>query len=496
MPALPTTPVAATARSPALSRLPALGVGVVYMPRLHAWIAEAGEAIGQVEVEPQQHWLHSVRDGIRLDRSRFDAIDSLHRPCLLHSVGCPVGATDPGFEGQAQALRASVDRLDPPWVSEHLSFLRFCHGDVRGQAGFLLPPMHDAATVNLAARNLRRLRDIVARPVLFETGVNYLRPQPGQMPDGEFFAAVAEAADCGILLDLHNVLANARNGRQPLDALLSQLPLERVVELHLAGGEALHGYWLDAHSGPCEAELMAMAAELLPQLPGLRAITYEVMDEAVAVGRIDRRGFHTQIESMWALWERRPSEVPDDAPATRFVRLTGSETPGGAAIAPAHWEAALASRVLGWPAQTRLDARLDADPGCRLLRELAEAARAGTLADVFGLSLTLIGRSCGEGAVMELFEAFWQTLPPQPFASDEAEAFAGWMRGRFKDIPLLADVLGFELACCRALTQECPQTSCWHHDPVEALTALRAGKLPQAAVLPRPVDLEIAPGHG
>ena len=62
-------------------------------------------------------------------------------------------------------------------------------------------------------------------------------------------AAVAECADCGILLDLHNLFANGVNGRQSVEEFIAQLPLERVWEIHVAGGVELDGYWLDAHSG-------------------------------------------------------------------------------------------------------------------------------------------------------------------------------------------------------------------------------------------------------
>ena len=83
---------------------------------------------------------------------------------------------------------------------------------------------------------------MLARPA------DYLRPRPGELGDGEFFAAVAEQADCGILLDLHNLWCNERDGRQPVRDVLAELRLERVWEVHLAGGEELVGYLLDAHS--------------------------------------------------------------------------------------------------------------------------------------------------------------------------------------------------------------------------------------------------------
>jgi len=54
-------------------------------------------------------------------------------------------------------------------------------------------------------------------PIAIETAVNYLRPRADELGDGEFVAAVAERADCGILLDLHNIYCNALNGRQSVD---------------------------------------------------------------------------------------------------------------------------------------------------------------------------------------------------------------------------------------------------------------------------------------
>jgi uncharacterized protein len=60
---------------------------------------------------------------------------------------------------------------------------------------------------------VQRLRNELGVPLAVETGVNYLRPRRDELPDGEFMAALAEDADCGILLDLHNVYCNERNGR-------------------------------------------------------------------------------------------------------------------------------------------------------------------------------------------------------------------------------------------------------------------------------------------
>ena len=48
------------------------------------------------------------------------------------------------------------------------------------------------------------------------------------MSDGAFVARIAEEADCGILLDLHNIYCNERNGRITLDAFLADLPMNNL----------------------------------------------------------------------------------------------------------------------------------------------------------------------------------------------------------------------------------------------------------------------------
>jgi uncharacterized protein (UPF0276 family) len=66
-------------------------------------------------------------------------------------------------------------------------------------------------------------------PLAVETGVNYLRPRSDEIPDGEFVRALAETADCGILLDRHHVYCNQMNGRQTVEQFVGQIPLERVL---------------------------------------------------------------------------------------------------------------------------------------------------------------------------------------------------------------------------------------------------------------------------
>src|SRR5439155_26701590 len=128
----------------------------------------------------------------------------------------------------------SARELDAAQWSEHLSFNRAgAHGD---HAGYLLPPMPTTDVVEAAVSHIGTYVDQFDRPFLVETPTSYLRPVPGDLTDARFVGEIAERADCGILLDLHNIWANELNGRQAVSHFLAELPLERVWEVHLAGG--------------------------------------------------------------------------------------------------------------------------------------------------------------------------------------------------------------------------------------------------------------------
>ncbi len=54
---------------------------------------------------------------------------------------------------------------------------------------------------------------------------------------------------------------------------LAEIPLERVWEVHMAGGHSLDGVYLDAHVGPVPAELLELARSVVPRRPAWLRIT-------------------------------------------------------------------------------------------------------------------------------------------------------------------------------------------------------------------------------
>jgi len=446
-----------------------LGVGLVWWPAL-APLFDGGEA-QVLELEPQTLWSRGSA-GYELNAALFDAVARLPQPKLLHGVGQPVGGTVDDPLPHAPLLRRTAQRLQPAWASEHLSFNRVLRdGHVR-ECGFLLPPPQTPASARVAAANLRRYAQATGGPVAFETGVNYFRPQPGDMDDGRYFAAVAEGADCGILLDLHNLWCNERNGRARVDDVMAQLPLERVWEVHLAGGMPLDGFWLDAHSDRIAPALMEIAAQWIPRLPNLGALMFEILPEHLP--RIGLDGVQRELETLRALWRKRPARTVHVAPPRGGIATAAPED-----IAETRArEIALADALAGDPGAPLAD-----DPACALLRRLIREFRSANLTRGLRFTLTLLLASLGAASTEALMRAYFDTAPAEGFAAMESHGFARFLAGHARlaeAVPYLGQVLAFETALLEAALFGTRSDLVWRVDPTQLLEALEAGDLPPA----------------
>ncbi len=83
------------------------------------------------------------------------------------------------------------------------------------------------------------------------------------MAAASFFRDIVKATDCLILLDIANLYINSKNHRfDPLE-YLDHLPIERVVQIHLAGGVVSDsGKYIDSHSEQVGLAIWELAAEV------------------------------------------------------------------------------------------------------------------------------------------------------------------------------------------------------------------------------------------
>lgn len=154
-------------------------------------------------------------------------------PLLTHGLAMSLGSTDPFDASYMRNLRAFLDRATPPFHSDHLCF---CGVDGRALHDLLPLPLTPAAAVHAAAR-VREAQDRLERPIAVENITHYLVPGHALIAEAELISEVLERAPCGLLLDVNNVYVNAQNyGFDPI-TFLESLPLDRVVQVHVAGHE-------------------------------------------------------------------------------------------------------------------------------------------------------------------------------------------------------------------------------------------------------------------
>ncbi len=462
-----------------------LGVGLIYMPSLEPVLLAGQGLVDVVEIEPEPYWSKIPGEQrYRINHAALQYFSQLPYRLLLHGVGFPIGGTIPPADAHTEAFIETIQRLGPVWVSEHMSFNRAA--DRRGcfDTGFLLPPLQSAETVSIAVDNIRHLQQRLPVPFAFETGVNYLQPQADEMSDGQFWAAVADAADCGILLDLHNLYCNQVNGRQPVLEVIDELPLERVWEVHLAGGQDMDGYWLDAHSGPAPPALMELAREVIPRLPNLKAINFEIMEEYLTAHEIKPDTILTHLQDIRALWATRGRRAGE---SNRSV----APSAGSALPSPAEWEALLGHATTGDAAAVRAyRKRLGSDPGIDIFRRLIQSVRGGMAADGLHYSVRLLLLSVGLSRVETLLAEFWGSQKPGLFPQEECRRLAEFLRRQHLNLPYLSALLDYDLAVLAVKNGNGPVKVSFDTDPDTILAALDRGKVP-AAGPPQPVLLSV-----
>lgn len=448
-------------------------VGLVWWPVLDPLVDPREGIVEEIEVEPLSFVARRSPGGpYRFDAAIGARLAALPQRKRVHGVGTPVGGSRAVDDELVAAFVASADLVGAVAASEHLAFQRAADGSGERNALALLPPCPTDEGACLAAANVLRRKRRLTVPFAFETGVNYLRRLPGELSDGLLFRGVAEAADCGILVDLHNLHANERNGRQRVRDVLDELPLERVTEIHVAGGEERDGYWLDAHTGAIPEAVLADLADLLPRASNLETVVFEIVPAAVP--RLGLRAIERELGKVREL-VRACSCGRDAAPPTPPASAPPRARP---VASPEAWEDALAALVIGRPGSGPLALRLADDPGFAIYRGLVAEARDGAVAALLPLTVRLLLLDLGEATARSLLAAYRRASEVGATGLDEALAFAAWLRRAPIRVEHLRSVLDLEVA--QALTHAGADTCVIPFDvePRALLAALGEGRLP------------------
>ncbi len=200
-----------------------------------------------------------------------------HFTLLPHGLDLSLGSAEGLNEEYLARFADVIRRSGAPWWSEHVAFTRA--GGI--SIGHLAPLPFTSEALDVVARNLERARAVIGRdlPCLLENIASTLVLPGAEMDEARFLAELVSRTGCGLLLDVENLHANALNFGFDVDRYLDALPVESVVQLHVAGGEWLGETYVDSHARPVDAAVWRLTEQICARFP-VRAIVVE-RDEAL-----------------------------------------------------------------------------------------------------------------------------------------------------------------------------------------------------------------------
>ena len=220
-----------------------------------------------IETQPDLDWIEITTENFLVEGGRvLYYLRQLQEqyPMAMHGVSLSIGSTDELDLDYLQRVKQLADDIQPLWISDHL-----CWTGVNGfNAHDLLPLPYTEDAINHVVNRVKQVQDFLGQQILLENLSSYITYQQSSLSEWEFLTAIAEQADCLILLDVNNIYVSAVNHDFDPMQYLNHIPPQRVQQFHLAGHERYPEYILDTHSAticPDVWQLYEAACRLFPK---------------------------------------------------------------------------------------------------------------------------------------------------------------------------------------------------------------------------------------
>lgn len=232
--------------------LPLIGPG--FRGPIADWILSRPPEINCVEVTAE----HFFDDRHLVSLSELAGLYSLS----VHGLGLSLGTPGPLDEEHLTSFLRVVRTADPDWISEHVAFTRTDEVDL----GHLNPLACTRDVLETLVAHASELSDRAEKPLLLENITSFLS-LPGEMPETEFLNRLCDDAQCGLLLDVTNLLVNSRNHQfDPLE-WLREIEPDHIRQLHAVGYTEDNGVWRDRHAEPIQEDLYELIEEVVRYAP-------------------------------------------------------------------------------------------------------------------------------------------------------------------------------------------------------------------------------------
>lgn len=197
-------------------------------------------------------WLEVISENYMWDKGlRWQNLEKLrtHYDLAFHGVSLSIASPEEHDEKYLRDLKRFVDFFQPVRVSDHLcwssSGTHHWHD--------LLPFPYTQENLDRLTQKVLKFQEALKRPLVLENLSAYMRTPESEMSEYQFLAELCRRTDAQILLDVNNMIVNARNfGIDPYQEL-KKIDLSKVAQVHLAGFSEGRDFVIDTHSEPPHA---------------------------------------------------------------------------------------------------------------------------------------------------------------------------------------------------------------------------------------------------
>ena len=205
--------------------------GLGWRPELAAGILAHLDRIDVIEVIAEDYF-DAGRGDLRALRTLAAQVSM-----VLHGTSLGLASTVPVKPKRLDCIARLIEATGAEGWSEHLAFVR--GRDI--EIGHLAAPPRSAASIEGTCRNIECATRIIGCAPLVENVATLVAPPASQLDEATWTRDIIRGSSADLLLDLHNLYANAINFADDPHSLMHRFPLDRVMAVHLGGGRWIAG---------------------------------------------------------------------------------------------------------------------------------------------------------------------------------------------------------------------------------------------------------------
>lgn len=211
-------------------------------------------------------WLEIISDNYLVPGGKpLHFLDTIRRdyPMAMHGVAMSIGSAHGPNPAYLQRIKTLAERVEPLWISDHLCWC----GPPKHHLHDLLPLPYTNEALRTVSQHIRQAQDVLGRRLVIENVSSYLQFNASNMDEAQFLNALANDADCLLLLDVNNVYVSSVNHGFEPRAFIDALPADRIQQIHLAGHHDHGTHIIDTHDHPVADPVWDLFAYTCQRLP-------------------------------------------------------------------------------------------------------------------------------------------------------------------------------------------------------------------------------------